>query len=114
MGQLRAGVVDAASVNSALMADYAAREHMDYRVVWASADYLDIPIMVAPTVKPEVASVIRDALVGMATTEEGRSVLARSAQSVGSKPAGFVYATDDDYEQCRRFFREANLEKLPK
>lgn len=114
MAQLRAGAAEAAAVNSSVMADYGSREHMEFREVWTSQEFLDIPIMAGPRVSPAQAVAIREALVGMAQNERGREALARAAQSVGGKPAGFVAASDADYEHYRRFFREALLDQLPK
>lgn len=79
MGQLKAEQVIAAGVNSKVMRNYAQREGLDYRVLWTSEDYLNLPISAHPRVPEEVVRAVRDAFVGMADDPEGAKILKASA-----------------------------------
>jgi phosphonate transport system substrate-binding protein len=106
MGQLRVGAVSAAGVNAKVMADYAAREGIKYRVIWQSVPYLDLAVMVHPRVPREHVEAVRAALVGMKDDPEGQRVLAESAAVINQlTPPGFVAAENADYDNYRRFFR---------
>lgn len=108
MGQLKAGRVVAAAVNSQLMRDYAEREKFSYRVIWSSEPFLNIPISAHPSVPPEKVRAVRDALVGMVADPAGLKVLAESADLVKQRPPyGFVAAADRDFDNYRRFFRNS-------
>ena len=107
MGQLRAGRVAAASVNSQLMKGFALREGVAYASLWQSESFRDIPVMVHDRVPAAVALAVRDALVGMASDPEGRAILKQVAKVWGmTDPTGFVPAQDGDYDSYRRFYRE--------
>ena len=108
MGQLQAGRAAGAAVNSQVMRDFAAREGVQYRVLWQSDEYLNIPVSVHPSVPADKVKAVRDALLGMADDPEGRKVLAASAEVIKQKPPfGFVAATDAQYENVRRFYQES-------
>ena len=108
MGQLKAGRVNAAGVNSQVMRDFAERENFEYRVLWSSEGYLNIPISVHPSVPKQMATAVRDALVQMGNDPEGQKVLAESAALVKQDPPfGFVKAEDAEYENLRKFHRES-------
>ena len=108
MGQLKAGRVVAAAVNSQVMRDYAERERFNYRVVWSSEPYLNIPISAHPSVATDKVRAVHKALVGMARDPEGAKILAASAELVKQQPPyGFVSATDKDFDNIRRFFRQS-------
>lgn len=107
MGLLRHGQVAAAGVNSQVMADYAGRYGFAYRVLWQSAPYFDLAVMAHPSVPPAHREAVRQALLALRTDASGRAVLAAAARSLGlDQPRGFVAASDADYEDYRRFFRE--------
>ncbi len=108
MGQLKAGRVNAAGVNSQVMRDFSEREKFEYRVLWSSEGYLNIPISVHPSVTKQKATAVRDALVQMSNDPEGQRVLAESAALVKQDPPfGFVKAEDAEYENLRKFHRES-------
>ena len=110
MGQLKAGRVVAASVNSQLMRDYAEREGVRYRVLWASEEFLNIPISVHPRVPRDQARAVENILVNMAADPEGARILESSAARVKQKPPyGFVRAGDRDYDNVRRFYRNSMI-----
>lgn len=112
MGQLKSGRVLAAAVNSQVMRDYAERERFAYRVIWSSEPYLNIPITAHPSVPADKVRAVRAALVGMAEDPEGAKILAASAELVKQqKPYGFVAASDADFENYRRFFRDSVMKE---
>ncbi len=106
MGQLKAGRVVAAGVNSQIMRDFAQREQVEYRVLWSSEKYLNIPISVHPSVPREKVARVRQALIHMAADPQGARILAASAELVKQKPPyGFVPAEDAEFDNIRRFYR---------
>jgi phosphonate transport system substrate-binding protein len=110
MGQLKAGRVSAASVNSQVMREFANREHFKYRVLWSSAKFAGMPIAVNRRVNKKAMRAVRDAFVGMASDPEGLKVLAASAAVIKQKPPfGFVAADERDYENQREFYKKTLL-----
>lgn len=110
MGQLKAGRVVAAGVNSQIMRDFANREQVEYRVLWSSEKYLNIPISVHPSVPKEKVAKVRQALIHMAADPEGARILAASAELVKQKPPyGFVAAEDAEFDNVRRFYRTSRV-----
>lgn len=108
MGQLKAGSVIAAGVNSAVMRDYAAREGFKYRVLWASEDYLNLPISAHPRIPEAEVRAVQTALLGMAHDPEGLAILERSAAVIKQRPPyGFVTASDADYRNYHEFYRHS-------
>jgi len=106
MGQLKAGRVAAAGGNSQAMRDFAKRENMDYRVLWSSEEYLNIPIVAHPRVPREKVAAVRAALLHMAHDPVGLQILTASAALLKLEPPyGFVAATDSDYDNIRMFFK---------
>jgi phosphonate transport system substrate-binding protein len=106
MGQLKAGRVAAAGVNSQVMRDFAKREKIDYRVLWSSEEYFNIPIVAHPRVPQEKVAAVRAALLHMAHDPVGLQVLTASAALIKlDPPYGFVAATDSDYDNIRMFFK---------
>lgn len=105
MGQLRAGRVAAAAVNSQLMAAFALREGLSYRVLWQSDLFRDIPVMAHDHLPQAVISAVQSALISMGDDPEGMAVLRQVAEVWGiNKPLPFVRASDADYESYRRFY----------
>lgn len=108
MGQLKAGRVVAAGVNSQVMRDFAERERLAYRVLWRSQDYFNIPIIVHPRIAQEKVEAVRAALLQMTTDPEGLRILKESADLIKLEPPyGFVASGAQDYENTRIFFQNA-------
>jgi phosphonate transport system substrate-binding protein len=106
MGQLKAGRVIAAGVNSELMEDYAKREGFRYRALWTSESYLNLPVSAHPSVPPDKVKAVREALLGMAKDPAGLKILEASAALVKQDPPyGFVAAEDRDYENYLKYYR---------
>lgn len=106
MGQLKAGRVAAAGVNSEVMRSYATREQFRYRVIWHSAEYLNLPIAAHPRVASSAAKAVINVLVGMAHDPEGKRILEKGGHLIGQLPPyGFVRATDRDYRNQWEFYK---------
>lgn len=106
MSQLQFGEVAAAAVNRKLLARYAQREEFRYRVIWTSEPYLDIPVMVHPSLPARLVESVRAAFIGMEQDPEGRRALQASADALGSRELwSFVRVDDAEYENYRRFYR---------
>jgi phosphonate transport system substrate-binding protein len=108
MGQLKAGRVVAAAVNSQAMRGYAEREKFAYRAVWSSEPFPGIPVSAHPSMPQDKVRAVRNALVGMSADPAGLKILAESAALVKQPPPyGFVAAADRDFDNYRRFFRNS-------
>lgn len=113
MGQLKAGKVAAAGVNSQVMRAYAARENLSYRVLWESPAYHDLPIAVHPRVPAAVAKAVQKAFAGMEKDPEGRKVLEASAQVIKQKPPyGFLRSSQKDYQNYLDFYRDTVVKDI--
>jgi phosphonate transport system substrate-binding protein len=110
MGQLLSGQVAAAGVNHQVMADFAQRRNLKYRVLAESEPYFDLAVMASPRVSTADGKKVRQAFVNMARDPEGQRVLQLAAQSLGlSKARGFVAADDRDYSNYRTFFKHTQV-----
>ncbi|MGD9788098.1 MAG: phosphate/phosphite/phosphonate ABC transporter substrate-binding protein [Sulfuricellaceae bacterium] len=113
MGQLKAGKVIAAGVNSQVMRAFAARENLNYRVLWESQAYHDLPIAVHPRVPAAVAKAVQQAFAGMDKDPEGQKVLEASAQIIKQKPPyGFLLSSQKDYQNYLDFYRDTVVKDL--
>ncbi|MDD5388839.1 MAG: PAS domain S-box protein [Gallionellaceae bacterium] len=113
MGQLKAGKVIAASVNSQVMRAFAARENMKYRVIWESVPFHNLPIAVHPRVPREVTNAVRMIIDGMEHDAEGRKVLEASAQVIAQKPPyGFQSSSPADYRSYTEFYRNTLVKDI--
>lgn len=113
MAQLQMGAVAAAGVNSQVMADYAARHGLRFRVLWESAAFHNLPIAAHPRVPAAVARAVEEAFAQLDASPEGRRVLAESAALVGQRPPlGFQPATPDDYRADSAFYRTTVVRDL--
>lgn len=113
MGQLKAGRVIAAGVNSEVMREFALRENVRYRVLWSSEEYLNLPIAAHPTVPKEKVKSIREALLNMAKDPEGLKILEASAALIKQKPPfGFVPTEDREYENYRHYYKTTLVKGL--
>ncbi len=108
MAQLASGRVAAAAVNSEVMRDFANRQQIEYRVLWSSEEFLNIPISAHPAVSAGVVKAVRDAFVQMNDDPAGRKILADSANLVKQDPPyGFIAANDGEYDNVREAYRRS-------
>lgn len=113
MGQLKAGKVIAAGVNSQVMKAFANREGLSYRVLWESVPYNNLPISAHPRVQLDVVSAVRDTISGMNEDPEGAKVLEATAQVIGQKPPyGFVASSPADYRNYVEFYAETLVKDI--
>jgi phosphonate transport system substrate-binding protein len=110
MGQLESGQAVAAGVNDQVLADFAQRRRLKYRVLAESKRYFDLAVMASPRISAADGKKVRQAFIDMAGDPEGLRVLQQAAQSLGlSKVRGFVTADDHDYANYRAFFRQTRV-----
>ena len=110
MGQLVSGQVAAAGVNHQMMADFAQRRQLKYRVLAESEPYFDLAVMASPKISAADGEKVRQAFINMAREPDGLSVLQLAAQSLGlPKARGFVPADDRDYSNYRSFFKHTQV-----
>ena len=113
MGQLKTGRVIAAGVHSGVMSEYAARESVNYRVLWQSPPYHDQPVSVHPRVERQVSGAVRQAFADMSVDPEGMAVLEASAKVIKQPPPyGFQPAKPEDYQSYIEFYRRALVEEM--
>lgn len=106
MGQLKVGRAMAAGVNEDVMAAFGARENFQYRVLWSSDNFKDLPVMVSPVVPLEEAQAVARAFTEMKSDPEGGRVLASGAALLKlDRPVGFLPADDKVYANYREFYR---------
>ncbi|MEN6586637.1 MAG: phosphate/phosphite/phosphonate ABC transporter substrate-binding protein [Sulfuricella sp.] len=106
MAQLKAGKVIAAGVNNQVMRAFASRENVQYRVLWESSGFLNIPIAAHPRVPKKVVEEVRRVLDDMDRNPEGLKILEASARIVGQKPPyGFRASSPADYRSYSDFYR---------
>jgi phosphonate transport system substrate-binding protein len=101
LGQLLAGLVDAAAVNSRFLSQFAARKGMRYREILTSEPYPDIAVVIHPRVSPDQAKRIQAALLGMKTDPRASAILEQNRFS------GFSLASEKDFEGVRRAYRNS-------
>lgn len=110
IGQLESGQVAAAGVSDQVMADFARRRQLKYRVLAESKPYFDLAVMASPRISMADGEKVRQAFVNMAGDPAGLRVLQQSARSLGlAKVRGFVAADDRDYADYRAFFQHTRV-----
>lgn len=109
IAQLEVGKVAAAGVNKSSLEAYTRRKDFSYRVLWVSEPFVDTPIMVNPSVPPQLVEAVRAAFLSISSDPDGRQALQASANAIGSKSLwSFVPANDDDYDNYRRWYARTN------
>lgn len=112
MSQMQFGQAMAAGVNKKILKEYLDREDVRYRVIWTSEPYHDMAIMAHPALPQDVVAQVRDAMAGMHRDPEGIKALQASAAALDlKKPWFFVPASDKDYDNYRRFYRNTVLKQ---
>src|SRR5581483_85832 len=99
LAQLKARRVEAGAVNSRFLAQYAEREHVEFRQIYVSDGFPDLAVIAHPRVPAPTVERIRRALLAMATDPAAAPVLSHA------KFKGFEPATDRDYDGVRRIYR---------
>lgn len=99
LAQLKAKRVEAAAVNSRFLAQYAEREHLQFREIYVSEGYPDLAVIAHPRVPANTVERVRRALLGMSGDPSAMPVLTLA------KSKGFEPAADRDYDGVRRVYR---------
>ena len=106
MGQLKAKRTIAAGVSAEVMQAFAKREQIAYRVLWRSAEYLNLALSAHPSVPDAKVLLVRDAFLHMTEDPEGAKVLAASGAVIQqTSPLGFIGAHDSEFDNMRQFYR---------
>lgn len=106
LSNVQYGKAAAAGVNNLIFASYTDREKTNFRVLYQSPYYFDLPVMANPRVPVSTVNAVQYALVNMAQDAEGRRILAAVQRLLHqSEPVQFVSATDSDYDNYRTFYR---------
>lgn len=113
IGQLKAGRIQAAGVNSQVMKAFALRENMQYRVLWESPQYNNLPIAAHPRVPKSSVEAVRQVIDGMDEDPQGRAVLEATARIIGQKPPyGFNAASQQDYRSYIDFYKNTLVKDI--
>ncbi|MEY2632050.1 MAG: hypothetical protein RIR00_704 [Pseudomonadota bacterium] len=113
IAQLKAGKVVAAGVNNQVMKAFASRENLNYRVLWESRVFHNLPIAVHPRVPKAVADAVRTAIDNMDADPEGLRILSETGQVIGQKPPyGFIAASPEDYRNYTDFYRDTLVKDI--
>jgi phosphonate transport system substrate-binding protein len=96
----------AAGVNNQVMKAFAARENLNYRVLWESKPFLNLPISAHPRVPKSIVMSVRTALDGMDVDPVGIKILEASALAVSQPaPLGFRASSPADYQSYTDFYK---------
>lgn len=98
LAQLKARQAHAAAVNSRFLEHYAEKERLQYRVVYKSEPYHELPVLIHPRVPAELAEKLRQALLAMGDDPE-------AAPGAKCQCPGFEAAGEHDYDNVRRIYR---------
>ena len=99
LAQLKAKRVEAGAVNSRFLAQYAEREHVQFREIYVSEGFPDLAVIAHPRVPAATVERVRRALLGMSRRSQ------RGARPGPAKFKGFEPAGDRDYDGVRRVYR---------
>lgn len=113
IGQLSTRQVSAAGVNSEIMADFAKRENLKYRILWTSPPYLNLPIAAHPRVPQDKVDAVKRVFLEMAHDPAGLKILQSSAHLVKQKgPLGFVATSNQEYAVQKQIYKHQQKSEL--
>lgn len=101
LAQLKAKVVDAAAVNSRFLKQYMERQKIQFREIFVSEPFAELPIIIHPRVSSEKVALIQKALLNMKTDPNAANILEKT------KFKGFELANDQDYDNVRKVYRQS-------
>ncbi|MEY3218906.1 MAG: hypothetical protein RIT27_263 [Pseudomonadota bacterium] len=101
LAQLKAKLVDAAAVNSRFLKQYMTREKIQFREVFVSEPFAELPIIAHSRLSAEKVATIQNALLNMKNDPNAATILEKA------KCKGFEMATDKDYENVRLIYRQS-------
>lgn len=113
MGQMKVGRVAAAGVNNQVMKAFAHRENLQYRVLWESVPFHNLPIAVHPRVPAKVVTAVKSTIHAMDRDTEGKKILEMTAKIVGeSPPFGFLASSPVDYKSYTDFYKSTLVQDI--
>ena len=98
--QLQTGRADAASLNKMFADRFQADGKGQFRVLYESEAWPNIPVLAHPRIAKADAEAVRGALLNMNTDPEGQALLAKL------KIPGFLPVTAADYDKTRLLYKE--------
>ena len=93
LAQLRARQVDAASVNSRFLTQYAAQHAMPYREMFTSDGFAELPVIIHPRIPQADTAAIQKALLGMKNDPKAAAALEASGASASTRPPTAITTT---------------------
>lgn len=101
LAQLKAKIVDAAAVNSRFLKQYMERQKIQFREIFISEPFAELPIIVHPRISSEKVALIQKALLEMKNDPNAVEILEKA------KFKGFDPANDKDYDNVRKVYRQS-------
>lgn len=110
LSNVQYGKAVAAGVNNVVLATYSQREKEQFRILYQSPVYFDIPVMANPRVPAATVNKVQAALANMAQDARGKQILLEASQYLKmDKPLRFIRANNQDYENYRVFYRHQQM-----
>lgn len=101
LAQLKAKMVDAAAVNSRFLKQYMERQKVQFREIFMSEPFAELPIIVHPRLSEEKVKLLQQALLNMKNDPNAVEILEKA------KFKGFEPANDKDYDNVRKIYRQS-------
>lgn len=101
LAQLQAKLVDAAAVNSRFLKQYVERQKTQFREIFISEGFAELPILVHPRLSSDKVSLIQRALLNMKNDPNAAHILEQV------KFKGFDPANEQDYNNVREVYRQS-------
>ncbi len=101
LAQLKAKMVDAAAVNSRFLKQYMERQKVQFREIFVSEPFAELPIIVHPRLSEEKIKLLQQALLNMKNDPNAVEILEKA------KFKGFEPANDKDYDNVRKIYRQS-------
>lgn len=100
LAQLKAKLVDAVAVNSRFLKQYMAREKIQFRELFISEAFAELPVIAHSRLPVEQVASVQRALLEMKNDPNAAVILEKA------KCKGFEIATDKDYDNVRVIYRQ--------
>lgn len=101
LAQLKAKMVDAAAVNSRFLKQYMERHKIQFREIFISEPFAELPIVAHPRLSAEKIQAIQNALLNMKNDPNAVEIFEKV------KFKGFELAQEKDYDNVRKIYRQS-------
>jgi phosphonate transport system substrate-binding protein len=101
LAQLKAKMVDAVAVNSRLLKNYTEQQNIQFREIFVSEPFAELPIIVHPRLPSDKVEIIQKALLNMKNDPNAAEILKKL------KFKGFEAAEEKDYDNVRKVYRQS-------